>query len=266
MARLRVRARAEGEGAAPRDARRRGRARAAHGPQARGIESRLVAGQRVTCVRVARRRLGGAGGRGGARAIEAPAHHRRPEVQVERRRLRVRPAPAGLRGPAGGRAGPPAHRRGVREPPSDLGAGRSPGGLRVGPPRGSRRGRRRRPLHGAGRRRGGASADADRGPGLLAGLLARRADRRLRGAHRSARRVPPLPRVRGLRRRRRVRMPDRRARPQLRADDGRGRPPVARAHRRAPVPGRGRGRRAALPDRRGPAAAPRSAWSAGRAR
>ena len=64
--------------------------------------------------------------------------------------------------------------------------------LRVRPPRGARRGRRGRRLHGARRGRRGAPADADRGAGVVAGLLAGRPDGRLRRACRSARRSPGI--------------------------------------------------------------------------
>ena len=124
-------------------------------------------------------------------------------------------------------------------------------GVRVRPPRGARRGRRGRRLHGARRGRGGAPAHADRGAGVVAGLLAGRPDGRLRRAHRRARGLPSPPPVRGSRGRGRAGLPDRGPRSELRADDGRGGSPVAREHGGAPVPGRGRGRRAPLP---GPAA------------
>ena len=223
-------------------------------------------GRPVARLRLAGRRVGGAGGRGGARALQAAPDHRRAQVQVERRGLRLRPAAAGLRGLRGRRAGPPAHRRDVRQSPSRVGAGRPAGGVRVRPPRGPRRGRRGRRLHGARRGRRGAPADADRGTGVVAGLLAGRPDGRLRRAHRRARGLPSPPPVRGSRRRGRAGVPDREPRPELRADDGRGGSPVAR-HR----PGRSCSRsrtRATCPSTgsRRRAAALRGASSAGPAR
>ena len=104
---LRLRAREEGQGPALRDARGRRGARAAHRPAPRRGEPGLVPGWPVACLRLAGRRLGGARGRGGARALEAAADHRHPPVQVERRGIHLRPAasrsswsprPAGRRG------------------------------------------------------------------------------------------------------------------------------------------------------------------------
>ena len=65
---------------------------------------------RLARLRLAGRRVGGADGRGGARALQAAPDHRRAQVQVERRGLRLRPARAGLRGLRGRRVRPASSR------------------------------------------------------------------------------------------------------------------------------------------------------------